>query len=62
MIIMGYKYVPSSDGRSGGGSMEGGGSWRVPPQFSGTEDNNFITRALSGRNLDLESMMKELFK
>lgn len=23
-----------------------GGGWRVPPQFSGVEDNNFITRAI----------------
>jgi capsid portal protein len=28
--------------------MTPGGAFRVPPQYSGTDDNNFITRALSG--------------
>ena len=27
---------------------ESGGVFRVPPEFSGTRDNNFITRALIG--------------
>lgn len=62
MIVLGYKYVPSSDGRSGGGTMQGGGNWRVPPQFSGTVNDNFITRAFSGRNKDIELAMKELFR
>jgi hypothetical protein len=28
--------------------------WRVPPQFSGTLDNNWITRALEGANVEAE--------
>lgn len=48
-IITNYRYNPSSGrGRSGLGTMSVGGSFRVPPQFSGTKDNNFITRALIG--------------
>lgn len=49
VIIVNYQYNPTSGlGRSGLGNMVFGGSFRVPPQFSGTEDNNFITRALIG--------------
>jgi len=48
-IVSGYDYSPSNEGRSGGGVMIGGGGWRVPPQFSGTITDNFVTRALSGR-------------
>ncbi len=60
MIIMGYTYEPGTGGRSGGGTMAGGGSWRVPPQYSGTINDNFITRALSGKDRELTSALKEL--
>ena len=36
-------------GRSGGGRMYKGGSWKISSQFSGVEDNNFISRALGER-------------
>jgi len=62
MIVLGYTYEPSSGGISGGGTMTGGGSWRVPPQYSGTPDNNFITRALSGRQKEIQTAVRELFK
>lgn len=62
MIIMGYTYEPGSGGRSGGGTMTGGGNWRVPPQYSGTSDDNFITRALSGRDSQLTSALKGLLR
>ena len=61
-IVVGYTYIPGGDGRSGGGTMQGGGSWRVPPQYSGTKDNNFITRSLIGRDREIQSAMRELFK
>lgn len=49
IIVVNYQYNPITGiGRSGLGVMIPGGSFRVPPQFSGTEDNNFITRALIG--------------
>jgi len=49
IIVANYQYNPQTGlGRSGLGNMVGGGTFRVPPQFSGTSDNNFITRALVG--------------
>ena len=49
IIIVNYQYNPATGmGRSGLGTMIPGGVFRVPPQFSGTSDNNFITRALLG--------------
>ena len=35
-------------GRSGLATMSEGGTFRVNPSFSGTEENNFITRAFKG--------------
>lgn len=50
IIVANYQYNPITGiGRSGLGVMIPGGAFRVPPQFSGTEDNNFITRALVGK-------------
>jgi hypothetical protein len=49
IIVANYQYNPQTGlGRSGLGNMIGGGTFRVPPQFSGIPDNNFITRALVG--------------
>jgi hypothetical protein len=49
IIISNYQYNPATGlGRSGLGNMIGGGVFRVPPEFAGTPDNNFITRALIG--------------
>jgi hypothetical protein len=51
IIVANYQYNPSAGaGRSKLGNMITGGSFRVPPQFSGTSDNNFVTRALTGPN------------
>ena len=61
MIVSGYEYTPSFEGRSGGGVMTGGGVWRVPPEFSGTESDNFITRALNNRDKQLSQLLKGLF-
>ena len=49
VIIANYNYSPQSGaGRSRQGIMKFGGSFRVPPQYSGTDTDNFITRALTG--------------
>jgi hypothetical protein len=49
IIVVGYEYNPQTGlGRSRLGNMKEGGSFRVPPQFSGTDKDNFITRALTG--------------
>ena len=47
-IIIGYRYSASDKGRTGGGIMKPGGVFRIPPKFSGTEEENFIIRALVG--------------
>ena len=47
-IIIGYRYSASDKGRTGGGIMKPGGAFRIPPQFSGTEEENFVIRALVG--------------
>lgn len=49
IIVINYQYNPQTGlGRSGLGNMVPGGSFRIPPQFSGTVDDNFITRAFVG--------------
>lgn len=61
-IIIGYRYEPGSGGRSGGGIMLKGSFFRVPPQFSGTLEDNFIIRALSNRQKEIEPIMARLFE
>ena len=47
VIVIGYSFrFDPGEGRSKGGYMRNGGIWRVPPQFAGTPEDNFITRAL----------------
>lgn len=49
IIISEYEInLESGKGRSGGGIMiaASGGSWRVPPEFSGTQNDNWFTRSL----------------
>ena len=60
-IVSGYTYKPDNSGRSGGGTMVSGNLWRIPPNFAGTVENNFITRALQGREKELSSIMEEAF-
>lgn len=51
IIVANYSYSASpGSGRSGLGIMSIGRSFRVPPRFSGTPDDNFITRALDGKS------------
>lgn len=61
IIVVNYQYNPETGlGRSGLGNMIPGGSFRVPPQFSGTSNNNFITRALIGS--EQENEIANLFR
>lgn len=61
IIVVGYQYEPKSGiGRSKLGHMIKGRNFRVPPQYSGTSDNNFITRALSG--IEREKEITKLFE
>ena len=61
-VVMKYDYTPSSLGRSGGGIMVGGTSWRVPSEHAGTVDDNFITRALENREQDITNALRGLFQ
>ena len=61
IVISNYQYNAQTGlGRSGLGNMIAGGSFRVPPQFSGTPDNNFITRALVGA--EQEKVITKIFQ
>lgn len=61
IIVVGYHYNPKTGlGRSNLGNMQPGASFRVPPQFSGTDKNNFITRALIGSQQ--EQQMTKIFE
>lgn len=62
MIVRNYQIGlnQSPNARTGLGQiMIKGGTWRVPPQFSGTRENNFITRALDGAMSDIDKMINE---
>ena len=55
IIVAGYSYdAQSGIGRSGLGRMTNSGLFRVPPEFSGNIENNFITRALVGKMQETE--------
>lgn len=57
-IITGYKYTPDGSGRSGGGTMEGGGAWRIPVEYAGSVDNNFVTRIFDGKNQQIQPILQ----
>jgi len=61
VIIIGYEYTPDGGGRSGGGTMTGGVGWRIHPNFAGTVDDNFITRALVTREKEMTTLVQQLF-
>ena len=63
ILVVNYHYTPSSGfGRSKIGVMEKGGAWRVPPEFSGTLEDNFITRAFVNKEKDLNALFGRLLK
>jgi len=60
IIVAKFHFEESSGaGRSGRGSMQKGSSWRVRPEYSGTLDNNAITRALQSEETKAE-MIKSI--
>lgn len=64
-IIQDYVVImkPTPQSRSGMAIMaqQVGGQWRVPPEFSGTPDNNFITEILEGMGPEIELMIEKEF-
>ena len=65
VIVVNYQYNPQTGlGRSGLGVMVPGGSFRIPPEFAGSDDNNFVTRALVGPDQEkaITKVFEEAFK
>lgn len=63
VVILGFSYQPQvGRGRSGAGFMDTGGSFRVPPEYSGTLSNNFVTRAFEGKEKQVTAILSELLK
>jgi hypothetical protein len=63
-VITGYSFLLKVDApgsRSKGGLMIERGVWRVPPEFAGTAENNFITRAITspGNEIELKRILEE---
>jgi len=65
-VIIGYRYLPKLDPRSrtGRGIMVGGESavYRVPPEFAGTQSDNWITRGVDSALPEIESYMNKIVK
>jgi hypothetical protein len=59
-IVSGYEYKPDNSGRSGGGKMVLGKAWRIPPEFAGNSNNNFITRALENKDSELLPILQDM--
>jgi len=64
VIISEYQFVagPYPTSRTGMGVMQefGGGSWRVPPEFAGAVNNNWITRAINAASSDIQKELESL--
>ena len=63
VIVSGYEYDPTGGrGRSGGGIMVKGSAFRVPPSYSGTLTNNFVTKALDNKENEIARIMSEVLR
>jgi hypothetical protein len=63
IIIGSHEFVfgPSPFSRTGLGIMrQGSGGWRVPPEFAGSINNNWITRAIDASSAQINDIMKKL--
>lgn len=64
IIISEYYFIagPYSNSRTGMGIMHGfeGGSWRVPPEYAGNINNNWITRAIDAASSDIQRELESL--
>jgi len=62
IIIYDYSVEYGPYGRSGGARMEPGGFFRVNPIYSGTADDNFITRIIAQASNDIVKAIEEGLK
>lgn len=65
-IVLGYEFVIGSSvfSRTGSGIMKSNlsGFWRVPPEYAGTLDNNWITRGILSVESIIEKYLVELIQ
>lgn len=65
-IISGYEFNIGNfkNSRTGGGIMSSSvsGSWRVPPEFAGSAENNWITRAVDSVSDQIENQFHLLMQ
>lgn len=65
-VIIGYRYAPiaSPYSRTGKGIMVSGNSavYRVPPEFAGTAEDNWITRGIDASLPQIESYINQLIQ
>jgi hypothetical protein len=65
-IIRDYvvEFGPNPRSRTGKAVMKGvqSGKWSVPNEFSGTKNNNWITRAIESADSEINSILKEVTK
>lgn len=57
VIVKNYHFMEKDAGRTGKGIMVKGGLWRVPPEYSGTIESNFITRSIDSAQTEIEQFM-----
>lgn len=66
VIISDYDFIlgPSKYSRTGMGIMRSmsGGSWRVPPEYAGTANNNWITRAIEAASQSIQKEIEKISK
>lgn len=65
-IVMGYSFVLGGFrfSRTGGGIMKSNesGLWRVPTQFAGSVDNNWIVRGILGCSDEIQQILNSIIK
>jgi len=64
-IVRSYKFSPiTRNSRTGLGIMTPSGrrGWQVPAEFSGTETNNFATRAFDGVDTKIEKIVESVIR
>ena len=64
VIISNYNFILGANeaSRTGGGIMRplNGGSWRVPPEYAGNINNNWITRGLDSATSQIDQFLESL--
>lgn len=61
-IISTAKVKFGKGGRTGGAIMVSGGSWSVPLAHAGSQEDNWITRAIDQASPEIENFLKGIFK